>query len=59
MARKRKSFASAVFSVGDRGRVKHGVTDVDYPDMPLGGWAGTITEVAGSDTFTMWSSKES
>ena len=25
------------FKVGDKGRVKHGVTDTDYPDMPRGG----------------------
>jgi hypothetical protein len=26
-------------------RVKPGVSDPDYPDMPLGGWSGTITEI--------------
>jgi hypothetical protein len=26
-------------------RVKHGVRDFDYPDIPLGGWAGEIKEV--------------
>jgi hypothetical protein len=30
------------FKVGDRVWVRHDVTDGDYPDMPLGGWAGTI-----------------
>jgi transcription antitermination factor NusG len=25
------------FKVGDKVRVKHGVTDTDYPDMPRGG----------------------
>lgn len=44
---------STKFKVGDRVRVKHGVEDVDYPDMPLGGWAGTVTEVQGSDTFAL------
>ena len=33
------------FSVGDRVRVKFGVPDPDFPDIPLGGWAGIITEV--------------
>lgn len=33
------------FKVGDKVRVKPGVSDPDFPDMPLGGWAGTITEV--------------
>jgi len=57
MPRKRRpSSAAAKFNVGDRVRVKHGVADVDYPDMPMGGWAGSITEVQGTDTFTIrWS----
>jgi hypothetical protein len=33
------------FKVGDKVRVKPGVSDPDFPDMPLGGWAGTVTEV--------------
>src|SRR4051794_32187267 len=35
----------AKFSVGDRVRVKLGTTVPDFEDIPLGGWAGTITEV--------------
>ncbi len=33
------------FAVGDKVRVKYGVRDSDYPDMPMGGWAGSIAEV--------------
>jgi hypothetical protein len=33
------------FRVGDKVRVKPGVKDPDFPDMPLGGWSGTVTEV--------------
>ena len=33
------------FQVGDKVRVKYGVIDPDFPDMPLGGWTGTITEI--------------
>ena len=33
------------FTVGTPIRVKHGVTDPDFPDIPLGGWAGHVTEV--------------
>ena len=33
------------FQVGDKIRVKPGVTDPDFPDMPLGGWTGIVTEV--------------
>lgn len=30
--------------------------DADYPDMPLGGWAGTIAEVHGDGMYTVrWS----
>jgi len=56
MAKKRKPPGPAKLKVGDRVRVKRGIRDVDYPDMPLGGWAGTVTEVCGADTFTIrWS----
>ena len=37
--------STPVFSVGDAVRVKPGVTGPDFPDIPFGGWAGTITEV--------------
>ncbi|MGA2257014.1 MAG: hypothetical protein ABSG53_20370 [Thermoguttaceae bacterium] len=42
------------FSVGDQVRVKHGVPDADFPDIPLGGWAGIITKVdqSGSPCFS-------
>lgn len=33
------------FQVGDRVRVKHGTMDTEYADMPLGGWAGMVTEI--------------
>ncbi len=33
------------FAVGDRVRVKPGVIDPDFPDVPLGGWAGVVAEV--------------
>jgi len=33
------------FAVGDKVYVKPGTPDPDYPDIPLGGWAGTVTEV--------------
>jgi hypothetical protein len=32
------------FHVGDLVRVKHGVTDIDYPDIPMGGWVGRISK---------------
>lgn len=41
--------APARFTVGDKVRVRSGVTDPDFPDIPLGGWAGKITEVEDGD----------
>ncbi len=32
--------------------VKHALMDVNYPDMPMGGWAGAVKDVQGSDTLT-------
>jgi hypothetical protein len=46
---------STKFCVGDLVRVKHGVADVDYPDIPMGGWVGRISK-AENDTFLVrWS----
>ena len=59
MAKKKRAPAPvAKFKIGDKVGVKHGVEDVDYPDMPLGGWAGTVTEIQGTDTFIIRWSKE-
>lgn len=35
----------AKFSVADSVRVKPGVMDPDYPDIPLGGWRGSVLQV--------------
>jgi hypothetical protein len=44
------------FKVGDKVRVKHGLMDADYPDMPMSGWAGTVIDIDGTDAFTVrWS----
>lgn len=54
-ARKRKT-AVASFQLGDRVRVRQGVVDEDYPDMPMGGWAGKIAEVHEDGMYTvLWS----
>src|SRR4051794_30082723 len=45
MARTKKGSVNSRFQVGDKVRVKPGVGDPDYPDMPLGGWSGTVTEI--------------
>jgi hypothetical protein len=41
--------ATPRFKVGDKVRVKSGVSDPDFPDMPLGGWTGTVTEIIEHD----------
>ena len=58
MSKKLQSEFAPKFKIGAKVRVKHGFMDVDYPDMPMGGWAGTVKDVQGSDTFTVRWSKE-
>jgi hypothetical protein len=36
------------FSAGTRVRVRPETRDPDYPALPLGGWAGTVVEVASA-----------
>jgi uncharacterized protein YodC (DUF2158 family) len=56
--RKEKRTPSAGFAVGDRVRVKRGVKDFDYPDLTLGGWAATISEIQKDGTYTVrWTKK--
>ena len=42
---RRRQVAPAKFFTDTPVRVKPGTTDSDFPDIPLGGWSGTITEV--------------
>ena len=35
-------------------RVKHGVRDPDFPDIPLGGWAGTVKEIERAEGETTY-----
>jgi hypothetical protein len=39
----------ARFTSGDKVRVKYGETDPDFPDIPLGGWSGTIEQIEQFD----------
>jgi Calcium binding len=41
----KKARTPALFAAGVKVRVKLGTIDPDFPDIPLGGWAGTIQEV--------------
>ena len=45
MAKPRKPTAPPRFEPGAKVRVKRGVIDPDFADIPLGGWTGTIKEV--------------
>ena len=45
MAHKKSGSVPSRFKPGDNVRVRHGVNDPDFPDIPLGGWAGTVKEV--------------
>ena len=56
--RSKKQGAPSKFKVGDKVRVKHGVRDTDYPDIPLGGWAGTICKVQGNGDYDVRWSRE-
>jgi len=47
------SMREAKFPVGTPVRVKPGVTDPEYPDIPLGGWSGMIEEIVQEDEQTI------
>lgn len=40
---------TTLFASGDAVRAKSGTADPDFPDIPIGGWAGRITEVRTDD----------
>ena len=45
MARTKGESVPPRFEPGAKVRVKHGVRDPDFGDIPLGGWAGVVKEV--------------
>lgn len=49
MSRAKKGSAIPRFKVGDKVRVKYGVTVPDFEYIPLGGWTGIVTEVEKAD----------
>ena len=55
---KQKQATTAKFALGQKVRVRNGVKDNDYPDMPIGGWAGTIAEAHDDGMYTIRWSKE-
>jgi len=48
----KKPITTAKFALNEFVRVRSGVTDPDFPDTPLGGWAGKIVEVQSGDLPT-------
>lgn len=40
------------FKIGDKVRVKTGVSDPDFPDIPLGGWSGTTKVISAKPPIT-------
>lgn len=56
MPKRVKPSRATEFQIGDKVRVRHGVMDNDYSDMPIGGWAGAIVETHDNDTHVVrWS----
>jgi hypothetical protein len=56
MAKNKSKTPAVEFQIGDKVRVRRGIMDTDYPDMPLGGWAGVIGDVNNKGIYTVrWS----
>ena len=45
MSQKKRGSVNPRFKIGDKVRAKQGVIDLNYPDFPLGGWSGTVSEI--------------
>ena len=46
LGRRRKRLSPpAMFAKGDQVRVKAGVVHAEYPDIPMGGWTGTVINI--------------
>jgi hypothetical protein len=56
--KKGKNPPFAKFKLGEKVRVRHGVRDTDYPDIPLGGWKGNVAEVHEDGMYTVEWNKE-
>lgn len=52
MPKRQKPTSPAQFAVGDQVHVRSGVTDPDFADMPLGGWAGAVKEIEAGSPIT-------
>ena len=54
MARAKRTLEAARFQPGAKARVRYGVIVPDLPDIPLGGWTGTVTQVEQSKGKTVY-----
>ena len=54
MARTKSNPDPPRFESGTKVRVKHGVRVPDFPDIPLGGWAGMVKEVEQAEGQTTY-----
>src|SRR5262245_57587995 len=54
MAEPEKPTTPPRFRSEDKVRVKSGVTDPDFEDLPLGGWTGTIRKIHLADGETRY-----
>jgi hypothetical protein len=54
MPRPKKPSDAARFQIGAKVRVKAGVRDPDFPDIPLGGWAGSVKDVQQAEGQTRY-----
>ena len=43
------------FAVGSLVRVKKDVVDLNNPELPIGGWLGTVSQVSGTSYLVQWS----
>jgi len=43
--KRQANYPNPIYSVGDLVQVNEGVMDIDWKDLPIGGWVGTITRV--------------
>jgi uncharacterized protein YodC (DUF2158 family) len=58
MSKRKRLAPTTRFHIGDKVRVRHGVKDADFPDIPMGGWAGIVTEIHDDGMFAVRWSKE-
>lgn len=54
MNQTKEAKTSTLYNIGDLVRARSGETHPEFPDIPLGGWSGTIEEIEPSDDETFY-----